>query len=117
MTKQKTENKKRRRSKAEKQNGAHFGPAQAGWKWTPLSCEAMAGFEADRRWPIHAVEEAETVPDDSGVGGWLLLASEKRLVAAAPGAQNPLRRDAPSWCGCPQAGTGLVPVQGVPVAR
>ncbi|WP_176491311.1 hypothetical protein [Polaromonas sp. AET17H-212] len=55
MTKQKTEKKKRRRSKkAEKQNGAHFVPAQAGWKWTPLSCEAMDDFETDRRWPIHA---------------------------------------------------------------
>ncbi|WP_341916866.1 hypothetical protein [Polaromonas sp. YR568] len=44
MTKQKTEKNKAQKVKAEKQNGAHFGPAQAGWKWTPLSCEAVDDF-------------------------------------------------------------------------
>ncbi|MDI1341442.1 hypothetical protein [Polaromonas sp.] len=30
--------------KAENENGAHFGPAQASWKWTPLSGEVVADF-------------------------------------------------------------------------
>ncbi|MDI1270894.1 MAG: hypothetical protein PSV40_17565 [Polaromonas sp.] len=107
MTKQKTEKRNAKNQRGKTKRRPFRACASRLEMDAVVPVKPWKTFETDRRWPLHAINQAATVPDDFNAEVGLVFASEKRPGAAAPGMQDTFSRGAPSWCGCPQAAQAL----------